>query len=910
MRVISNLWCCCFLAFPLVASIAFAEKSLAEEKISPEQLKFFEEKIRPVLVRECYGCHSNQVGQVRGGLWLDTAAGMLQGGDSGPAIVPGDLSESLLWNALNHEDFAMPPNKKLPSSILADFQTWIESGAPDPRTQQQSEIRSSITADDIEAGRHFWSFQKPQIEQIPRSSSDWVRNEIDEFIREKLDARGLQPAPDAEPAVVLRRLFFDLIGLPPEPEQVESFEKAYAKNPEKAIAAVVDRLLEQPQFGERWARHWLDVVRYAESTGRELNLTFPNAWRYRDYVIRSFNQDKPYDRFLQEQIAGDLLPVDSDDQWAENLVATGFLAIGPKALTEQNPRQFEWDLVDEQIDVTTRVMLGLSVACARCHDHKFDPIPQTDYYALAGIFRSMSTHYGTFRTLQNRRPSNLIELPISDLNPSDRPISKQQLEGLQAELVDKQRELGEALLARRRRQTSTSTEIRSPNATPQARILQTAQLSTTVGMLQAIIDSYDPSGNPLTLCMGVQETTPVATRLLERGEFNRPAQLVEPGFPQVLCAEPVDIADDSSGRLELAEWIGSSDNPLTARVMVNRIWQHLFGNGIVRTSEDFGATGQPPTHPELLDFLAVSFMESGWSVKHAVRTMVQSRAYRMSSRFDAASFEEDPENQLLWRRDPKRLEAESIRDAMLAISGRLQTNPPRASLVARLGPAIVRGGTLVSSQVRRGGDSVQRADARGLGARFPALGGGAMGSRYLLGSELLQPVFETLEKPADFRSIYLPIVRDHIPRSLDVFDFAESTMVIGKRETSSTPDQGLYFLNNQFVIDQAELMANRIAGQATDLREQIKLAFMLAYCRPPSASELRVSLDFCRSFRETDSGSSARWEDRSVSRANRYQASRASRNEDSRSGSRDQTHHRLSYFCQAIMASAEFRYLD
>lgn len=827
----------------ILLSLTIANCSLmADEQPTAEQARFFESKIRPILVRECFSCHSSEVGQVRGGLWLDTADGMRTGGDSGPAIVPGNLDESLLWNAINHIDYAMPPRRKLSSEVLADFRTWIEMGAPDPRIADKVDVRSGISETDIQKGREFWSFRPPVRSQVPQVDSSWPIADIDRFVWDKLTSHSLKPSSDASAATLLRRLTFDIVGLPPTPDQLQQFERKWRSDPDQAVQTTVDELLALPQFGERWGRHWLDLARFAESTGREVNITYPYAWRYRDYVIDSFNEDKPYDRFLQEQIAGDLLPAPTDQQWTENLVATGFLALGPKALNEQNGRQFELDVIDEQIDVTTRVMLGVSVACARCHDHKFDPIPQTDYYALAGIFRGMSTHYGTIRTQQNRRPSNLVMLPIADDKNFLEPITSKQLKELKADLQEKQKELREAFAARRDRSANNTKN-------PQQAFVQVAQLSTTVGMLQAKIDSYDQTGKPLSLCMAVQETEPTNVRVLERGEFNKPGQEVQRGFPKVLCTKPVSIPQKSTGRLEFARWVGSSDNPLTARVMVNRIWQHLFGNAIVRTPEDFGSTGQPPTHPELLDYLAVEFMEHHWSVKHMVRKLVLTRAYRMDSRFDQSSFEADPENRYLWRMQPKRLEAEAIRDSLLVISGELDIDRPRGSIVAKAGAAIVRDGSIFAM-----GTSSANATSGGTtsGGTGPAGDFSArMREQFALnqmGSGPLRPLIEPLDQPVKYRSVYLPVVRDHIPRALDVFDFAESTMVIGQREASNTPDQGLFFLNNTFVMDRAEAMARRIINETSNTKQQIQFAFLLAYGRPATQAEQKAASDFHRSF--------------------------------------------------------------
>ena len=684
----------------------------------------------------------------------------------------------------------------------------------------------------------------------------------------------MKPSGDADPNTFLRRLSFDLIGLPPSPKQVDWFEKQWKKDKDQAVEKVVDALLDRPEFGERWGRHWLDVARYAESSGKEQNLTYPHAWRYRDYVIDSFNDDKPYDRFVQEQVAGDLLPVKTDEQWAENLVATGFLAIGPKTLTEQNGRQFELDLIDEQIDVTTRVVLGVSVACARCHDHKFDPIPQSDYYALSGIFKSMTTHYGTLNNFQNRRPSNLLIMPVEDLSDFDEKISKKELANLKQQLAEKQQELREMQRERRRARNGSNSDSNPRNA-----IVRVARLSAEVGSLQSKINAYDEEGNPYTYCMGVQTTDqPVNARLLVRGEFDKPSDEIPRGFPQVISNEPAKIDRDSSGRLELARWMTDESNPLAARVMVNRIWLHMFGNGIVRTPENFGATGQPPTHPELLDYLAVEFMENDWSVKSIIRQIATSRTYRTGSEFNKKSFELDPENKFVWRVEPRRLDAEVIRDSILKISGELDSTRPRASMVAKAGTAIVRDGTLVSpgaiSAMSANNSMSMQGNQRG-----------RLRDRMQSFQQQIRSAISPIDQPVSYRSVYLPIIRDNVPRALEVFDFAESSMVIGKRETSNTPDQGLYFLNNEFVIAQSDAMAQRLARESTNVRDQIKSAFLLAYGRGPTKTELNAVETFYREF-EPETSSRSRFRARNAHMA------------------------KLSAICQSLMASAEFRFVN
>jgi hypothetical protein len=568
-----------------------------EKTATPEQIAFFEKSIRPVLVKECYSCHATNAKKIRGGLTLDTRDGIRKGGDTGPAVVPGDTRKSLIVKALRHtqDDLKMPPKKKLTADVIADFEKWVAMGAPDPRdgtttVKKKNEI-------DIVKGRTFWAFQPPKRPTPPAVKNEaWPKDDIDRYLLAALEAKKLTPVADADARTLLRRVYFDLTGLPPTPEDVEAFATEYAASPDAALESVVDRLLASPRFGERWGRHWLDVARYAESSGRANNFAYPNAWRYRDYVLSAFNADKPYDQFIREQLAGDLLTPKDDVQKTEFLTATGFLAIGPKTHNERNRRQFEMDVADEQIDATFQAFQGLTAACARCHDHKFDPIPQKDYYALSGIFRSTQTCYGTIRIIQSNHPSPLVELPKN----GGATVGLEPLTSERRASIEKQRD---------------DLRERATKVTGQNAFIQRIFLSSRRSVLASQLAMYESDGTPKLLAMGVRERyAPTDSRLYVRGELDQPGETVKRGFPQVLTTKQPDIPR-GSGRRELADFIASKDNPLTARVMANRVWLHLMGRGLVATPDNFGASGQRPSHPELLDHLALTFTDNGWSVK-------------------------------------------------------------------------------------------------------------------------------------------------------------------------------------------------------------------------------------------------------------------------------------------------------
>jgi Ca2+-binding EF-hand superfamily protein len=875
------------------------------DKISnSEGLAFFETKIRPVLVNKCYECHSADAEKVKGGLALDTREGIRIGGDSGPAVVPGNLAASLLIKAIRFEskDFAMPPQKsggKLPDAVIKDFEQWVQMGAPDPRDGTAKVTNKQET---WKTAQDWWAWQPPKKSPAPAvMDTAWPRNDIDRYLLSALEEKGLKPVGDADKLTLLRRVTFDLTGLPPTPQEVSAF---YNDTSPDAFRKVVDRLLDSKQFGERWGRHWLDVARYAESTGKDINLAYPHAWRYRDYVISAFNNDKPYDQFLREQLAGDLLPAKNDRQRAEQLVATGFLAMGTKSVNEANPRQFALDLADEQIDTVTQALLGVTAACARCHDHKFDPISQREYYALAGIFLSTDTRYGTFFAAQNRSAAELIELPKGAGVPLLPLVQTPQ------EREKKQFELKEFL--QQANDIAAATFDQSPRGgragrqPPNQQMLLLLRMNQ-VGLLETELKSYDESGKMRPLAMGVMDqptrreesrkrmretprygsSTPeqaIASRFLERegrfarppefkvindspifarGDVGQPGEKVPRGFLSLLTqGTPPAIPASSSGRRELAEWMLADSNPLTARVMANRVWQWLFGQGLVTTPDNFGTTGSPPSNLALLDTLAVRFSEGGWSVKNLIRGIVNSHAYQLASTYDETNYAADPENALVWRMNKRRLDAESIRDAILAVSGQLDLRPPLGSPIAMRGNGPI-----------------------GEFKQFPNVG-------------VPEDTLVEAGTRTQSRSVYLPIARDMLPDALAVFDFAEPGFVSGSRDVTNVPEQALYMLNSPTLATAAQKLAERViaaspssasSDEAALLAQRVQYAYGLMFSRVPSEVERQAAFDFFAKFPTAPPSEDFR---------------KVSTSPDPIAPSAWVS------FCRALFASAEFRYLN
>ncbi|MBS0261247.1 MAG: DUF1553 domain-containing protein [Planctomycetes bacterium] len=789
-----------------------APSAKPEPRPSKEALDFFEKKIRPVLVHSCYQCHAGDATKAKGHFVLDTHDGLRKGGDSGAAITPGQPDKSLLIEALKYEGLEMPPDGPLPDEVVEDFERWVEMGAPDPR---QGKAANSKLKVDLASARRYWAFQPPKAVTPPQvEHKQWPRTEIDRFILARLEAQQLTPVPDADRVTLLRRVTFDLTGLPPTPSEIDSF---LADTSSTAFATVVDRLLASPRFGERWGRHWLDVVRYGESTGKERNVPYRYAWRYRDYVIDSFNADKPYDKFIIEQLAGDLLQTSDFTERNRLEIATGFLAIGPKSVNTNNPEQFKVDEIDDQIDVTGRAFLGLTIACARCHDHKYDPIPQTDYYAIAGIFHSSETLSGTAAGKQSATERQLVKLTGSDRSLQEvRPETpeqtarhaevvkiEKQIDDLRQQLKQAQRRPAKTVQAHpgARRTAQQKPAATAPKIDPQKVRAEIKKLDDRLNELEKV---PTPLGN---YAMGVRDAAvPADFRLLVRGELKDKGPAVPRGVLTVLrTPTSMHLSNPKkSGRLFLASWIADKSNPLTARVMVNRVWTHLFGQGLVESVDNFGALGSEPTHPELLDHLAVDFMHQNWSMKKLIRSIVLSRTYQLSSQHDATNYEHDPDDKWLWRMRHRRLEAEAIRDAMLQASGQLNLERPLGSPVMFMSNRPV-GGNPGQAEVR---------------------------------------------KPTTVRSVYLPLLRGQVPEMMAVFDVADPNLIVGQRDVTTVPTQALFLMNNPFVLRQAEEMAQRIlARSGLEVRERINLAYRTALGRRPTNSERTALVKYLDEYR-------------------------------------------------------------
>ncbi len=934
------------LALCFAALVLFALPNLraADETkpLDPQAVEFFEKKIRTVLIDQCQKCHSadaEKTNKLKGGLLLDSREGVLAGGDSGVAIVAGKPKLSRLIQSLKHDtDLKMPPKGKLSDAVIADFEKWVEMGAPDPRTRTATRKTMGMSVED---GRKLWAYRQPVMPTEPSvADKSWPFDPLDRFILSALEAKKRTPAADANREVLIRRIYFDLIGLPPTILEVDAF---IADRSPKAYEAVVDRLLASPEFGERWGRHWLDVARFGESFTLR-GLVMKEAWRYRDYVIESFNSDVPFDRFIREQIAGDLLPAMTTAERQRNAIATTYLTLGNSNLEEQDKKQLRMDVVDEQLDAITKGFLGQTVTCARCHDHKFDPIPTRDYYALAGILRNA-------KTLETANVSKWIEMPIA-VTPAEEANLKQHdaaVAALQAQihrekvkspsavatakgaipvksvvgivvddasakkvgewqlsthsgtyigagyLHDQDKDKGEKTLTFQPElpangryevrlaysegtnradavpvtvfsgdgEKTIAVNMKKPppidgrflslgtykfektgqsfvivsnegtkgHVTPDAVTFipadvveakipakdgKPATTGNALAQLETQLKQLQNSGPKREMTMTVIEETAIEdAKVHVRGSVHTLGEVAPRGFLQVASyGEPPTIGKSQSGRKELADWIAAKSNPLTARVIVNRTWHWLLGSGIVRTVDNFGTTGEAPSHPELLDRLSLDFMAQGWSMKTLVRRIVLSHTYRQSS----AKTDTDPENLSFGRANRRRLDAECIRDAMLQMSGTLDR--------------------------KRGGVS------------FPA----SLAADYSYKNEDVR------------RSVYSPVFRNALPELLELFDFADPSTVTGRRNVSTVAPQSLFMLNHPFAIERSKEAAERFREAEGSTEQKIAIAYRTILGRRPTDSESRIADEYLKNHN-------------------------------------DELKEAWAMFVQALFASAEFRYV-
>ncbi|MEX2261304.1 MAG: DUF1553 domain-containing protein [Bryobacteraceae bacterium] len=799
----------------IAARLAFAW--LVGTALSAAAEPGFEQDVVPILTRHCLQCHSDAVKM--GELDLRTPEAMLHGGSKGPALVRGSAETSLLYQRIIDRTMPMGP-KKVPDTEAKIIREWIDSGA-------DSGPAAAQTGQSKKRGEH-WAFQPPERPAVPTVKNQaWVRTPVDAFLMKAMESKGIGPVAPADRPALLRRAYLGLIGLPPTPAEQKVF---LADRSPTAWDKVVEDLLSRPQYGERWARRWLDVVRYAESNGYERDGTKPNAWRYRDYVIQAFNSDKPYNRFIMEQLAGDEMEGSS----AETQIATTFLRLGTWDDEPAEPQLDRYDQLDDVLGVTATAFLGVTLRCARCHDHKFEPFSQKDYYRTLAIFTPLK------RPQDDRK--DLDRLVGTEAELTAYLKSKEKAD---AEVAEREKQLEEARRAVMRRMFAAKDKARGEDvawlrhaevvlafSTPAGRrnkeqkklveefnsrleeeILKEAetpernQIETARSEIAAIDGARSPEP-PRAYIWYEESAEAPATKLLERGDPVSLGEEVQPGVPEVLgSAEPVQIQPTrkSTGRrLWLARWLTREDHPLTARVIVNRIWQGYFGEGLVASENDFGVMGQRPTHADLLDYLATELVASGWSLKHIHRLIVMSSAYRLSAAWDEKRGKADPENTLLWRWKPRRLEAEAIRDGMLAVSGKLTLKMGGPSIFPDLPRAVLEGQS-------RPGDGWGKSDSQ----------------------------------EAARRSVYIFSKRSLAVPELEVMDAPDTTSSCEQRTVSTTGPQALTFLNGDFTGAQARAFAERLEREAgNDADAQIGLAFTLAYGRAPNPEERHAVREF------------------------------------------------------------------
>lgn len=737
----------------------------------------FEQHIRPLFLQKCAECHGDEKSE--SGLRLTSRQALMSGGESGPAIVPGDAAASLLVHVLAPgADIEMPPDGPLPAETVAAVERWVESGAVWPGAAISTGPRTTRSGEPTAEERQHWAYQVPVDPPVPSVGGAVATSvhPIDAFIRARLAEAGIDHVAPARKATLLRRVTYDLTGLPPEPADLDSF---IADTSPDAFARVVDRLLAEPAYGERWGRHWLDLVRYADTAGETGDYPAPQAWKYRNYVIAAFNADKPYDQFLREQLAGDLLADPADaETFAERITATGFLAIS---------RRFGFDSVNymhlthqDTIDTLGQATLGLTVGCARCHDHKYDAITAADYYALYGIFASTKLSFPGDE--QTKRPRDLVPLlPPAQLAGKRRAHAARLVvtERLRQQAEDHKQRLDAALAAAKRVDDKPLVASLTP------RVKQAEESLAALKKQHEAIE-FAP---PYPVAYAAAEGTPQHAQIQKRGEPDRLGDKVPRRFLTVLGGASLPADEPGSGRRQLADWITSPANPLTARVIVNRVWQHHFGVGLVATPNDFGVRGTSPSHPQLLDWLACRLVENGWSLKWLHRLILSSATYQLASATDQPAAEADPDNTLLWRFNRRRLSAEEIRDSLLLLGGGLDRTPGRAH-------------------------------------PFPPVESWAFSQH--------RPFNDVYDTPK--RSIYLMTPRLSRHPLLALFDGADPNATTPERDATTVPTQALFWMNAPLVHEQALGLAEQLLGEP-EPEARVELAYRRVFGRRPTAAE-------------------------------------------------------------------------
>ena len=804
------------VALGAVASVAVQIPSQADEGID-----FFEKSIRPVLVQHCYECHSQaaaEKGKLQAGLLLDTKQGLLTGGESGPAIVAGKPNKSLLIGALKYDSYEMPPKGRLPAKVIADFEKWVTTGAPDPREASSAPAPRRTAFQITAADRAHWAFQPLQKSPPPEvQDTAWVRDDLDRYVLAKLEQAGRRPSAETDRAALLRRTTFALTGLAPTPEEIAAFVN---DDQSDAFERVVERLLDSPEFGVHWGRHWLDGVRYADNIDK--------SGEYRRWVVRAFNEDLPYDKFLKLQIAGDLIPADEtvpaervheSGASLDGITATGMLSL---AVWEQVGRDLAVaEIVDSQIDLVGRQLLGLTLACARCHDHKFDPISAKDYYSLAGIL--FSSHIATGKLIaDDRLGTDLVEIPLlsAEQAAANRKLDEQIAEAEEriaavtkkipqaAKLADLTKSLPD-LEAQLAKATTSANKKKLSEQIAKAKVEHeklTADQKTAgwevnppelaeIAAIRAEIADLQKRKFKAPSAVAIQEGgVPGSNRakigdapIYLRGEYTREGEIVPRRFPTILAGDeqvPIRERTKQSGRRELAEWIASADNPLTARVMVNRIWQQLIGRGLVRSPDNFGRLGQPPTHPELLDHLSQRFIASGWSVKQFVREIVLSATFRQASFVSPEEARLDPDNVAISHMNRRRLTYEELRDALLRLGRTTSQETPST------------------------------------------------------------PTAATTEMPR--RTMYEALDRRKTDVTAAIFDGPDSKAIVPVRAETTTAPQALFLMNNPLVVETAKRLATQLEKESSLTTDSQRLArlWLLTLGREPENEETEIALGF------------------------------------------------------------------